>query len=95
MDTFSWICSYSAGLSPSEMESQYKHIGADPKKTNEQLHLLWVSVGDEDFMFKGNVEFMDYLKSRNVNYKSLITRGGHTWMNVKTYVAETAQLLFQ
>jgi len=95
MDTFSWICSYSAGLSPAEMESQYSYIGADSKKTNEQLKLLWVSVGTEDFLYKGNLEFMDYLKSKNVNYKSLITPGGHTWMNVKTYVAETAPLLFQ
>jgi hypothetical protein len=77
------------------MESHYKYIGADPKKTNDQLRLLWVSVGNEDFLYKGNIEFMDYLKSKNVNYKSLITPGGHTWMNVKTYVAETAQLLFQ
>jgi hypothetical protein len=38
---------------------------------------------------------MDYLKSKNVNYKSLITPGGHTWMNVKTYLSETAQLLFK
>jgi enterochelin esterase-like enzyme len=95
LNTFSWICSYSAGLSPSEMDLRYPYISADPKKTNEQLHLLWVSVGNEDFMYKGNVEFMDYLKSKGVNYKSLITPGGHTWMNVKTYVAETAQLLFQ
>jgi enterochelin esterase family protein len=95
MDTFSWICSFSAGLSSSEMEARYKHIGAGASKTNKQLNLLWVSVGDEDFMYKGNVEFMDYLKSKGVNYKSLITSGGHTWMNVKTYVAATAQLLFQ
>jgi enterochelin esterase family protein len=95
LDKFAWICSYSAGLSPAEMESRYQHIGGDSKKTNEQLRLLWVSVGDEDFLYKGNLEFMDYLKSKNVNYKSLITPGGHTWMNVKTYVAETAQLLFK
>jgi enterochelin esterase family protein len=95
MDTFSWICSYSAGLSPAEMEARYKHITADPKKTNEKLRLLWVSVGNEDFMYKGNVEFMDYLTKKGVNYKSLITGGGHTWMNVKTYVAESAQLLFK
>ena len=37
---------------------------------------------------------MDYLKAKNVTYKSLITDGGHTWMNVKTYVANTAPLLF-
>jgi enterochelin esterase-like enzyme len=95
LNKFAWICSYSAGLSPAEMESNYKHIGADAKKTNEQLRLLWVSVGTEDFLYKGNLEFMDYLKSKDVNYKSLITGGGHTWMNVKTYVAETAQLLFK
>ncbi len=95
LDKFAWICSYSAGLSPAEMESRFQHIGADAKKTNEQLRLLWVSVGDEDFLYKGNLEFMDYLKSKNVKYKRLITPGGHTWMNVKTYVAETAQLLFK
>ncbi|HEY5825951.1 MAG TPA: alpha/beta hydrolase-fold protein [Cyclobacteriaceae bacterium] len=95
MNTFAWICSYSAGLSPAEMESTYKHIGADSKKTNEQLRLLWVSVGTEDFLYKGNLEFMDYLKSKDVKYKSLVTGGGHTWMNVKTYVTETAQLLFK
>jgi enterochelin esterase family protein len=38
---------------------------------------------------------MDYLKAKKVNYKSLITDGGHTWMNVKNYVAETVPLLFK
>lgn len=95
MDKFSWICCYSAYLSTPEMESTYKHIGAAPDETNKKLRLLWVSVGDEDFLYKSTVEFMDYLKSKKVNYKSLITPGGHTWMNVKAYVAETAQLLFQ
>ncbi len=94
MDKFAWICCYSAYLSTSEMEGAYKHIGANPEVTNNQLKLLWVSVGEEDFLYKSTIEFVDYLKSKNVNYKSLITPGGHTWMNVKTYVAETAQLLF-
>jgi enterochelin esterase family protein len=95
MDKFSWICCYSANLSTPEMEGNYKHIGGDPDRTNAQLKLLWVSVGSDDFLYKSTVEFMDYLKSKDVNYKSLITPGGHTWMNVKTYVTETAQLLFQ
>jgi enterochelin esterase family protein len=77
------------------MEGPYKHIGASPEVTNKQLNLLWISVGNEDFLYKSTVEFIDFLKSKNVNYKSMITPGGHTWMNVKTYVAETAQLLFK
>ena len=95
MDKFSWICCYSAYLSTEEMESTYKHIGGNAANTNKQLKLLWVSVGNEDFLYEPTVEFIDYLKSKDIQYKSMITPGGHTWMNVKTYLAETAQLLFK
>lgn len=95
MDKFAWICCYSAYLSTPEMENNFKYVGQNAEQTNKQLKLLWVSVGESDFLYKQTVEFLDYLKSRNVNYKSLITPGGHTWMNVKTYVAQTAPLLFQ
>lgn len=95
IDKFAWICCYSAYLSTPEMEAKYKDIGGKPEKTNKELKLLWVSVGDEDFLYKSTLEFIDYLKSKNVRYKSMITPGGHTWMNVKTYLAETSQLLFK
>jgi enterochelin esterase-like enzyme len=95
MDKFSWICCYSAYLSVPEMEGTFKEIGWDAPKTNNQLKLLWVSVGSEDFLYKCTIEFMDYLKSKNVQFKSMISPGGHTWMNVKMYLAETAQLLFK
>ncbi|HEY3405325.1 MAG TPA: alpha/beta hydrolase-fold protein [Ohtaekwangia sp.] len=95
MDTFSWICCYSAYLSPAEMDNNFKHIGQNSADTNKRLKLLWVSVGDQDFLYKQTVEFLNYLKSKQVNYKSLITPGGHTWMNVKSYVAQTAPMLFK
>ncbi|RAJ91041.1 enterochelin esterase family protein [Larkinella arboricola] len=95
MDKFAWVCSYSSYLSPAEMDKSFPHITSNPANTNKQLKLFWVSVGSDDFLYQGTVEFMDYLKAKKVNYKSLITDGGHTWMNVKKYVAETAPLLFQ
>ncbi|UFH55419.1 esterase [Spirosoma sp. KNUC1025] len=95
MDTFAWVCAYSSYLSPQEMDGNFSQIVAKPEQTNKQLKLLWVSVGSDDFLYKGTVEFMDYLKAKQVNFKSLITDGGHTWMNVKTYVAATTPLLFQ
>lgn len=95
MDTFSWICCYSAYLSPNEMQTTFKPIIENPDRTNEQLKLFWISVGNEDFLYNQTVEFIDFLKARNIRYKSLITPGGHTWMNTKVYLAETAQLLFQ
>ncbi|MBO0950832.1 esterase [Fibrella forsythiae] len=95
MDKFAYVCAYSSYLSPQEMDGNFSQIVAKPDQTNKQLKLLWVSVGSDDFLYKGTVEFMDYLKAKKVNYKSLITDGGHTWMNVKTYVAATTPLLFQ
>ena len=95
MDKFAWVCCYSAYLTPQEIESSYKYVVDKPEKTNKNYKLLWVSVGNEDFLYKQTVEYMDYLKAKNVNFKSMVTTGGHTWMNVKTFLAETAPLLFK
>lgn len=95
MDKFSWVCCYSAYLTPREMEDKFSSIIDNPGRTNTQLKLMWVSVGNEDFLYHQTVEFLNYLKSKNINYKSLVTSGGHTWMNTKVFLAETAQLLFK
>jgi enterochelin esterase family protein len=95
MDKFSWVCSYSSYLSPQEMERSYKPIYENASRTNSQLKLFWISVGTEDFLYEGTVEFMNFLKAKKVNYKEWVTGGGHTWMNTKAYLAQTAQLLFQ
>ncbi len=95
MDKFSWVCCYSAYLSTAEMEKSFPQIAGNPDMTNQQLKLLWVSVGSEDFLYQSTAEFIAYLKSKNVQHKSLITPGGHTWMNVKTYLASTLPLLFK
>jgi enterochelin esterase family protein len=95
MDTFAWICCYSAYLTPEDMENKFPFIARNPEKTNEALKLLWISVGDEDFLYEDTIAFMDYLKSHGVDYKSWISEGGHTWMNTKKYLSATAQLLFQ
>jgi enterochelin esterase-like enzyme len=73
MDKFSWICCYSAYLTPQEMEKEYKYVIENPDRTNKQLKLLWISVGNEDFLYKSTVEFMDFLAAKKVNYKSLVT----------------------
>ena len=95
MDKFAWVCCYSAYLSQEEMEGKFNFIAANPVQTNQRLKLLWISVGQDDFLYKQAAGFMEYLTSKQVNYKSLITPGGHTWMNVKTYVAQTVPLLFR
>ena len=95
MDKFSFVCCYSAYLTRKEIESSYKYLVDTPDRTNKMFKMLWVSVGNEDFLYNQTIEFMDYLKAKNVNYKSMVTTGGHTWMNVKAFVAASAPLLFK
>lgn len=95
MDQFAWVCSYGSYLSPEEMDKSFNHIGGNPDSTNNQLKLLWVGVGNEDFLYNGTVEFIEFLKAKKIKHTSRISSGGHTWMNVKSYVAESVPLLFR
>ena len=95
MDKFSWICCYAAYLTQQEIEKTYQSLVDNPDNTNKQLKLFWVGIGNEDFLYNQTAEFLNYLKTKKVNYKSLVTGGGHTWMNTKVFLAESAQLLFK
>ena len=62
---------------------------------NAKLKLLWLGVGKDDFLYQPAVTFMDYLKEKKVERTTLVTEGGHTWMNARHYLAETLQLFFK
>jgi hypothetical protein len=56
---------------------------------------LWLGVGTEDFLYKPAAAFDDYLKVKQIAHKSLVTGGGHTWMNARHYLTETLELYFR
>jgi len=94
-EVFSWICCYSAFLGKEEFENNFRIVYENPGITNKKVKLLWISVGNEDFLYKQATAFMDLLKEKNINFRSLVTTGGHTWMNMKHFMAESSQLLFK
>lgn len=95
VDKFAYVCSYASYISPTEMEKSFQNITSNPDKTNEDFKLLFSGIGTEDFLYKGTVEWENYLKAKKINFKSYVTDGGHTWMNVKKYLNETLPLLFK
>ena len=52
----------------------------------------WLGVGNEDFLYASAVAFDDFLKEKQIIHKSLVTGGGHTWMNARHYLTETLPL---
>jgi enterochelin esterase-like enzyme len=95
LDKFAWIGSYSAYLTPEVFGKYFPSVSANPETTNRQLQLLWLGVGSEDFLYKQAVAFDELLKEKKIEHKSLITGGGHTWMNARHYLTETLQLYFK
>lgn len=94
-DKFASICSFSAYLTTDVFEQNFSSFYTYPEKTNKQIKLFWLSVGNEDFLYKQAVEFIDLLKAKNINTNTMITTGGHTWMNCKLFLSEAAPLLFK
>jgi enterochelin esterase-like enzyme len=95
LDKFAWIGSYSAYLTPEVFDKCFASLAANPDVPNRQLKLLWLGVGTEDFLYKQAVAFEEYLKEKRIEHKSLVTGGGHTWMNARHYLAETLQMYFK
>ncbi|MBU3821407.1 hypothetical protein KO566_04990 [Flavobacteriaceae bacterium XHP0103] len=95
MDTFAWVCSYAASASPEDMDTDFVSVSSNPEQTNKMLKLNWVSVGNSDFMYRPVMDYMKYMDEHNIKFQGLVTAGGHTWMNVKKFVTESAQLLFK
>ncbi len=95
LDKFSYICSYSSYIGTEEFERDFKNIYENPAKTNDMIHLFWLGVGIDDFLYKGAQEYMDLLKKYGLNTKTLVTLGGHTWMNARLYLEESTKLFFK
>lgn len=95
LDKFAWIGSYSAYLTNEVWDKYFSALTANPEATNKQLKLLWMGVGTDDFLYKDAVKFIDLMKEKKITHKSLITGGGHTWMNSRHYLSETMQLYFK
>ncbi|CAH0997730.1 Carbohydrate acetyl esterase/feruloyl esterase [Emticicia aquatica] len=95
VDKFAYVCSYASYISPAEMDKSFTNITSNPDKTNKDFKLLFSGIGTEDFLYKGTTEWENYLKDKKINFKSYVTDGGHTWMNVKKYLNETLPVLFK
>ena len=95
LDRFAWIGSYSAYLTREVFDQYFPSASAHPEVTNQRLKLLWLGVGKSDFLNVPATAFMDLLQERKIRHQTLLTEGGHTWMNARHYLTETLQLYFQ
>ncbi|MEM8954569.1 MAG: alpha/beta hydrolase-fold protein [Verrucomicrobiota bacterium] len=92
LDTFAWIGAFSAGIP----ERNAIATALDqPHQTNEQLHLLWIACGEDDFLLPRNKLAIAELDASGITHEWVLTQGGHTWPVWRDYLARFAPRLFK
>lgn len=91
---FGWVCAYSPAIWPDELENMFNSLYAVPDKLN-QLKLLSVYCGTDDSLYNSSLALVNALEGRKINCRTFFPDGGHTWMNCRLFLNESAQLLFK
>ncbi|MFZ0472791.1 MAG: alpha/beta hydrolase-fold protein [Bacteroidales bacterium] len=94
-DLFAYVCGYAPGMRREEFDRNNAVPFADPELTNSRLKLFWLGCGQEDGLFGVFQEYLQVLDQKNIRHQTFVTTGGHTWMNCRKFLTETAQLLFR
>ena len=92
LDKFSWLCSYSSFTSMT-----LPGIYDDAARLNRDIHLFWLGVGTDDFLYGNAKEYMDFLDSKGITNRKIFTTNkfGHTWMNARYFLDQSLRLLFK
>ena len=91
LDKFSYLCSYSSFTS-----TDIPQVYDQAAETNKKIHLFWLGVGTDDFLYGNARDYMEFLDKKGItSVKEFTTdKFGHTWMNAKYFLAKTLPLLF-
>ena len=92
LDKFSYLCSYSSFTSTTIPE-----VYDNAEETNSKIHLFWLGVGTDDFLYGNARDYMEFLDKHGIRSVKEFTHDkfGHTWMNAKHFLDKTFRLLFK
>jgi enterochelin esterase-like enzyme len=92
LDKFSYLCSYSSFTS-----TDIPEVYDNAADTNSKIHLFWLGVGTDDFLYGNARDYMAFLDQKGIRSVKEFTNDkfGHTWMNAKFFLDKTLRLLFK
>jgi enterochelin esterase family protein len=93
-ELFSYVCGFAPAVNKTDAEKNFTGLYATPEQLNG-LKLLQISCGSEDSLYPSAQGLTETFKAKNIKYQTFFIDGGHTWMNCKFFIAQTAPLLFK
>jgi enterochelin esterase-like enzyme len=94
-DQFAYVNVWSAGIGQNAADWETRNAAfLDNPEINEWVRRFSISVGDQDFTFAGSKALSEVLTRHGIKNELNISGGGHTWINWRRYLHQTAQVLF-
>jgi enterochelin esterase family protein len=93
LTVFSRLGVFSAGSN--NPQEAFKDVAANAQKVNEQLDLLWLGCGTEDFAMPGARRMAEFLTATGIRHTFRSTGGEHTWIVWRRYLQELAPVLWE
>ena len=95
LEEFAWIGGFSSAAPQGDLDERFASLVEDVSATNEQIKLLWVGCGREDFLVQRNQQFTSWLTAKGIRHTYRETEGSHSWMVWRKYLAEFLPQLFR
>lgn len=96
-NTFDYVGLFSAAIMPREDATGrvYKDIDATLEQQRDNgYQLYWIAIGETDFLYDTNQEFIKKLDAMKMPYIYVETEGGHIWRNWRIYLSQFVPQLF-
>ena len=92
LDRIAWIGALAADKPVAELVQPALD---DTAGTNAKMRLLYLPIGKQDFLLKGNQSFSEDLTKRGIKHEWELTEGGHSWAMYRGYLANFLGKIFR
>jgi enterochelin esterase-like enzyme len=96
-ELFHYVLGFSAAIGGQflNIDETVQSVLANPAAANAKFHLLWISVGRQDFLFGSDKQLAKVLTDGGVKNTYRETEGAHVWSVWRNNLNEAAPLLFR
>jgi enterochelin esterase-like enzyme len=90
-ELFAWLGVFSNGVTDAYENTHGQYM----KTANKNLRLIWIGIGEQDFLLERYKTMVAMFDKNSVKYDPHVSSGGHTWSNWRNYLYDFSPLLFQ
>ena len=95
LNQFAYLGAFSPAIAITDTTKDYDGILSNPERVNQQLRLLWIGIGSDDFLLDPVKESHETLEKAGIKHVWLESSGAHVWTVWRKYLADFAARLFQ